>query len=286
MGISLKEVSYSYNPKRKGTKYALKNVSLEINERDEMIAIIGESGSGKSTLVSLFNALKIPTLGEANVMGITIKKIRKRKENYNSIRKHVGLVFQFSDYQLFEETVLNDVMFAPMNFGYKKEEAKEIAIKALNLVGIDESFYDKSPFQLSGGEKKIVSIAGILAMEPDILVFDEPTAGLDPETKKKMIELFRVLNRDLHKTVVFITHDMNIVMEYAKRVIVVADRTIKYDGTKEELFLNHLDIVKDAHIDYPDTFIISKMINEKLNKNINQLLESKEELLEELLKDE
>ena len=123
-------------------------------------------------------------------------------------------------------------------------------------------------------------------MEPDILVFDEPTAGLDPETKKKMIELFRVLNRDLHKTVVFITHDMNIVMEYAKRVIVVADRTIKYDGTKEELFLNHLDIVKDAHIDYPDTFIISKMINEKLNKNINQLLESKEELLEELLKDE
>ena len=127
MGISLKEVSFSYNPKKKGTIYALKNINLNIDSKDEFIAIIGETGSGKSTLVSIFNALKIPTSGVAVINDIQLKKMRKRKENYNLIRKHVGLVFQFSDYQLFEESVLKDVMFAPLNFGKTVDEAKEIA---------------------------------------------------------------------------------------------------------------------------------------------------------------
>ena len=280
MGISLEKVSYSYNPKKKGTVYALKDVSLNIDSKDEFIAIIGETGSGKSTLSSIFNALKIPTEGIAIVNDIRLKKNRKRKENYNLIRKHVGLVFQFSDYQLFEETVLKDVMFAPLNFNKSIEEATQIAKNALSLVHIDESYYDKSPFQLSGGEKKLVSIAGILAMEPDILIFDEPTAGIDPETKRKLIKLFKELNEVYHKTIIIIVHDMNIAYDTAKRVLVLKDSKLIFDSTPYDLFVNHKDIVESSHIDVPDVLRIideiydkTGMVIDKKTKNLNELVE-------------
>ena len=282
MGISLKEVSFSYNPKRKGTVYALHNINLEIADKDEFIAIIGETGSGKSTLASIFNALKIPTSGDAYVSGIKIKKIRKRREDYNNIRKHVGLVFQMSDYQLFENTVIDDVMFAPLNFSKTKEEAREIAKHSLELVHIDESFYEKSPFLLSGGEKKLVSIAGILAMEPDILIFDEPTAGIDPSTKKKLLKLFKEFNEVHHKSIIIITHDMNIVNSYAKRVILMKKGRIALDSTPYELFKENSDIVKDSNIDLPDTYTLIDFIEEKTGIKIDKHLKNLDEIAEVL----
>ena len=282
MGISLKEVSYSYNPKKKGTIYALKNVSLDIDSKDEFISIIGETGSGKSTLVSIFNALKTPTSGIAVVNDIRLKKTRKRKENYNLIRKHVGLVFQFSDYQLFEGTVLKDVMFAPLNFGKTIDEATKIAKNALSLVHIDESYYEMSPFQLSGGEKKLVSIAGILAMEPDILIFDEPTAGIDPETKRKLIKLFKELNEVYHKTIIIIVHDMNVAYDCAKRVLVLKNSELIFDSTPYDLFVNHMDIVKSANIDIPDVLKIIDSIKKEKGIDLDKHIRSLNELVEVL----
>ena len=283
MGISLKNVNFSYNPKRKGTIYALKNINLEISDNSEFISIIGETGSGKSTLATLFNALKIPTTGDAFVSGIKIKKIRKRNENYNNIRKHVGLVFQMSDYQLFEETVLKDVMFAPLNFKKTKEEAEIIAKHALELVHIDESFFEKSPFMLSGGEKKLVSIAGILAMEPDILIFDEPTAGIDPSTRNKLLKLFKELNEKENKSIILITHDMNIVNEYSKRVLLMKDGELIFDGTPYKLFIENRNLVKNSNIDLPDCFRIIDLIEEKTNLSIDKNIKGLNDLCEVLL---
>ena len=283
MGISLKNVNFSYNPKRKGTIYALKNINLEISDNSEFISIIGETGSGKSTLATLFNALKIPTTGDAFVSGIKIKKIRKRNENYNNIRKHVGLVFQMSDYQLFEETVLKDVMFAPLNFKKTKEEAEIIAKHALELVHIDESFFEKSPFMLSGGEKKLVSIAGILAMEPDILIFDEPTAGIDPSTRNKLLKLFKELNEKENKSIILITHDMNIVNEYSKRVLLMKDGELIFDGTPYKLFIENRNLVKNSNIDLPDCFRIKDLIEEKTNLSIDKNIKGLNDLCEVLL---
>lgn len=282
MGISLKEVSFSYNPKKKGTIYALKNINLNIDSKDEFIAIIGETGSGKSTLVSIFNALKIPTSGVAVINDIRLKKMRKRKENYNLIRKHVGLVFQFSDYQLFEESVLKDVMFAPLNFGKTVDEAKEIAKKSLSMVRIKEEYYEKSPFQLSGGEKKLVSIAGILAMEPDILIFDEPTAGIDPETKRKLIKMFIELNKEYHKSIILIVHDMNIVNECADRVLVLNNGELIFDSTPYDLFNNHKEIVELANIDLPDSYRIIDNIEAKTGIKLDKHIKSLNELVEVL----
>lgn len=283
MGISLKNVNFSYNPKRKGTIYALKNINLEISDNSEFISIIGETGSGKSTLATLFNALKIPTTGDAFVSGIKIKKIRKRNENYNNIRKHVGLVFQMSDYQLFEETVLKDVMFAPLNFKKTKEEAEIIAKHALELVHIDESFFEKSPFMLSGGEKKLVSIAGILAMEADILIFDEPTAGIDPFTRNKLLKLFKELNEKENKSIILITHDMNIVNEYSKRVLLMKDGELIFDGTPYKLFIENRNLVKNSNIDLPDCFRIIDLIEEKTNLSIDKNIKGLNDLCEVLL---
>ena len=283
MGISLKNVNFSYNPKRKGTIYALKNINLEISDNSEFISIIGETGSGKSTLATLFNALKIPTTGDAFVSGIKIKKIRKRNENYNNIRKHVGLVFQMSDYQLFEETVLKDVMFAPLNFKKTKEEAEIIAKHALELVHIDESFFEKSPFMLSGGEKKLVSIAGILAMEPDILIFDEPTAGIDPSTRNKLLKLFKELNEKENKSIILITHDMNIVNEYSKRVLLMKGGELIFDGTPYKLFIENRNLVKNSNIDLPDCFRIIDLIEEKTNLSIDKNIKGLNDLCEVLL---
>ena len=283
MGIRLKNVNFSYNPKRKGTIYALKNINLEISDNSEFISIIGETGSGKSTLATLFNALKIPTTGDAFVSGIKIKKIRKRNENYNNIRKHVGLVFQMSDYQLFEETVLKDVMFAPLNFKKTKEEAEIIAKHALELVHIDESFFEKSPFMLSGGEKKLVSIAGILAMEADILIFDEPTAGIDPSTRNKLLKLFKELNEKENKSIILITHDMNIVNEYSKRVLLMKDGELIFDGTPYKLFIENRNLVKNSNIDLPDCFRIIDLIEEKTNLSIDKNIKGLNDLCEVLL---
>ena len=217
--VTFKELSYVYAPDMPYKTTALDRVDLDIAE-GKITAIIGKTGSGKSTLVQHLNALLLPTSGTLEIEGYTIKageKTSKLKE----LRRKVGLVFQFSEYQLFEETIIKDVAFGPKNFGVSEEEALERAKKALELVGLDPSYYQRSPLDISGGQKRRVAIAGILAIEPEIIVLDEPTAGLDPKGAKEMIGLFAMLNKKMHKTIIIVTHDNEIVYDFADDVVLL-----------------------------------------------------------------
>ena len=249
MSIKVNNVSYLYNKKENLDKAALKEISLTIKDKD-FVTIVGKTGSGKSTLVQTFNALILPTFGYNEIEEFYItedkklkkellknkdKTIRKENKRYSKLKKKVGMVFQFPEYQLFSETVLKDVMFGPKNFGFSEEEAKERAIKALQDVGIPESYFDKSPFELSGGEKRRVAIAGIIASEPDILILDEPTAGLDPKGKKEILELIAAYHKT-GKTVIVVTHDMDIVLEYSEKVIVLNNGQLIDILSPNELF--------------------------------------------------
>lgn len=249
MSIKVNNVSYLYNKKENLDKAALKEISLTIKDKD-FVTIVGKTGSGKSTLVQTFNALILPTFGYNEIEEFYItedkklkkellknkdKTIRKENKRYSKLKKKVGMVFQFPEYQLFSETVLKDVMFGPKNFGFSEEEAKERAIKALQDVGIPESYFDKSPFEISGGEKRRVAIAGIIASEPDILILDEPTAGLDPKGKKEILELIAAYHKT-GKTVIVVTHDMDIVLEYSEKVIVLNNGKLIDILSPNELF--------------------------------------------------
>ena len=205
MPIAFEKVNYQYAPNTPFAYEALKNIDLAF-ELGKITAIIGPTGSGKSTLVQHLNALLLPTRGTVLVLDRTITHNDKPKE-LKSLRKRVGLVFQFPEYQLFEETILKDIMFGPLNFKVDEATAKQQALAALNMVGLDESTAEKSPLDISGGQKRRVAIAGILAINPDVLVLDEPTAGLDPQGAKSMMELFVRLNRDHGKTILVVTHD-------------------------------------------------------------------------------
>lgn len=229
MSIKAENVFYTYSPKSPLEFPALKDVSFEIKD-NSFTCIVGKTGCGKSTLIQQFNGLLFPTKGKITIDEFTISSNKKeRTKKLNPLRKKVGVVFQFSEYQLFEETIEEDVAFGPSNFGKNKEESLKIAHEALNRVGLGEEFYKKSPFDISGGERRKVSIAGILALEPKILVLDEPTAGLDPKSSHEMLELFKSLHES-GTTIVLVTHDMNIVLEYASDVIVMDDgKIIKYD---------------------------------------------------------
>ncbi len=233
MGIQFKEVSFAYKGIKDERYDAIKNINLEI-KKGEFVAIVGKTGSGKTTLVQHMNALLSPSKGIVHIFGHVMPK--KKKTKIGPIRKKVGLVFQFPEYQLFEYTVLKDIMFGPKNFNFSEEEAKEKAIKAAELVGLESDILDKSPFRISGGQMRRVAVAGILAMEPDVLVLDEPTRGLDPKGAKEMMELFNNLYLNHGKTIVLISHDMDVVGAYAKRIIVMDDGEIVFDGLKEKLF--------------------------------------------------
>lgn len=235
MSIKFNQVYYTYSPKTPFEHEALKDINLEIKE-GSFTALVGHTGCGKSTLIQHLNGLLIPNQGEV-VVGdfINSKNNRKMRKKIHDLRRKVGLVFQFSENQLFEETVESDVAFGPQNFGYKKEEALKLAHESLSLVGLDESFYKKSPFDLSGGEKRRVAIAGVLALNPDILVLDEPTAGLDPKGTRELLGLIKSLN-ERGTTIILVTHDINIVYEFASDVIVMDDGKIVKVSTPAELF--------------------------------------------------
>ena len=210
MAIQIKDLRYVYLPKTPNTQVALDGVTLDIPD-NAFAAFIGRTGSGKSTLVQNLNALLIPTSGEVIVDEFHIGPKKRKNKNIKQLRKHLSLVFQFPEYQLFEETVEKDVAFGLKNFGYKDKEALEEAHKALIAVGLDEKFFTKSPFELSGGERRRVAIAGIIAINPDILVLDEPTAGLDLKGAKDIMSLVEKMHKD-GKTIIVVTHDMQLVM--------------------------------------------------------------------------
>lgn len=280
MGISFKEVTHNYpGLKKHDTTVAINNINLDINSKDEFVAIVGKTGSGKSTLIQHMNALILPTKGNVCIFDSIITPKKNKNPKLKNVRKRVGFVFQFPEYQLFEETVLKDIMFAPLNFGLSKEEAKKKAISIAKLLKI-EDLLDKSPFNLSGGQMRKVAIAGILAYEPDILLLDEPTRGLDPLAAVEIMDLFYQIHKETNKTMIIITHDMNIVYEYATRVVVMNNSSISYDGDKVKLFKE--DIYKDNHLSKPEVLKLIDYLNEKLNLNLDYNTYTLNDLLNKL----
>ena len=260
MPIRFNDVFYTYQANSPFKSEALKGVSLDIKD-GSFTCIVGHTGSGKSTLVQQLNGLLIPTSGSVEVNGFTVQKKHKSLRNLHNLRKEVGIVFQFARYQLFEETIEDDVAFGPMNFGVKKEEALEIAHKCLKTVGIDESLFKRSPFEVSGGQRRRVAIAGILALEPKILVLDEPTAGLDPRGATEILQLFKKLNEE-GTTIILVTHDINIVYEFADDVIVMNEGKIELHCSPEELFKE--DVEKYSL----ETPLIQKTVNALIEKGM------------------
>ena len=258
MGIKVENIFYTYGKKASNSTLALNDVSFTI-EDNEFIAIVGETGSGKSTLAQMFNALLIPDKGDVTVDNYLINYKNRKSRKLKGLRRHVGLVFQFPEYQLFEESVEKDVSFGVKNFGVKSEEALEKAHKALKQVGLDESYYKRAPFELSGGERRKVAIAGILAINPDIIIFDEPTAGFDPRSAKDLMNLITELHNQ-GKTIIVITHDMDLVRRYVSRVIMLEKGKLAFDGKPSELF----EFAKDYdRLEIPPVIRLAMKLKEK-----------------------
>ncbi|NLA58236.1 MAG: energy-coupling factor transporter ATPase [Firmicutes bacterium] len=232
MSIEIRDLTHTYNPGTPLARTAIKNINLTI-EDGETVAIIGHTGSGKSTLVQHLNGLLKPTSGTVKVDGVDINQ---RGVDLRTIRWKVGLVFQYPEHQLFEETVWDDVAFGPRNMGLSEEEVRSRVERALAAVDIDLALAERSPFELSGGEKRRVAIAGVLAMEPSVLVLDEPTAGLDPRGRQDMLRQIQRLQEERHLTVVFVSHNMAEVATLAQRLVVMEQGEIVMEGPPKTIF--------------------------------------------------
>lgn len=243
--VELQKVSYSYVNGNESFK-ALSDIDLKIYE-GQVLAVIGQTGSGKSTLLQMINKLIAPQSGKVYLYGTDVQRVR----NIKDIRRRIGYVFQFPESQLFESTVLKDVMYGPINFGMSKEEAEMSARHALELVGVPERYTDYSPFELSGGLRKRVAIAGILAYEPDILILDEPACGLDGESKEQLWELIRTLNREKNVTIILVSHDMEDVYEMSERVLLMDHGKVVYDGGPGDFF-DDRELLEQYGIGTPD----------------------------------
>nr|WP_027871810.1 energy-coupling factor transporter ATPase [[Eubacterium] cellulosolvens] len=240
MSIKLEHVTYTYSPGTAYEMHALDDVSLEIPQ-GQFVGVIGHTGSGKSTLIQHFNALMQPTKGTVYFNG---EDIWAEKYDRRQLRFHVGLVFQYPEYQLFETDVLTDVMFGPKNQGLSAAEQEQRAREALEQVGVPEKFFRKSPFDLSGGQKRRVAIAGVLAMNPDVLVLDEPTAGLDPAGRDEILGQVRELQKKRGITVILVSHSMEDVATYVERLIVMNHGRKEYDAAPREVFSHYKELEK------------------------------------------
>ena len=265
MSIIFSHLNYVYSSNTPLAFSALKDINLEIKD-DSFTMIVGHTGSGKSTLVQQINALLTPTSGSVNVNGIEVNKEVKKLKNIKELRKTVGLVFQFPEYQLFEETILKDVSFGPKNFDYSDEESEKLAREALTLVGIDESLFDKSPFELSGGQKRRVAIAGIITLKPQVLILDEPTAGLDPQGSRDMMELFKKIHQ-MGTTIIMITHDMDNVLRYASDVLVMVKGEVVKACKPYELFMDE-HVFSRLSIEEPLVIKTAKELNKSKKYHI------------------
>ena len=259
MGIALENVSFTYQEGTPLASTALSDVSLTI-EDGSYTALIGHTGSGKSTILQLLNGLLVPSQGSVRVFDTLITSTSKNKD-IRQIRKQVGLVFQFAENQIFEETVLKDVAFGPQNFGVSEEDAEQIAREKLALVGIDESLFNRSPFELSGGQMRRVAIAGILAMEPAILVLDEPTAGLDPLGRKELMNLFKKLHQS-GMTIVLVTHLMDDVAEYANQVYVMEKGRLVKGGKPSDVFQDVI-FMEEVQLGVPKITAFCKRLSDR-----------------------
>jgi energy-coupling factor transport system ATP-binding protein len=260
MPIEIRNVSYTYSP---GTPFeikALDNIELTI-EDNSFVAIIGQTGSGKSTLIQHFNGLIVPTQGVVEVNGISTQDKKDRKK----VRSQVGIVFQYPEHQLFEETVFLDIAFGPKNMGYSDEEVKQLVENAMKAVDLDLALLEKSPFDLSGGQMRRVAMAGVLAMSPKMLILDEPTAGLDPITRNKVLNLIKELRDKQSITIVIVTHDMTEVAHFADRVVVLNNGQIVLDGIPKDVF-GETKALKSIGLDVPPlTALFTSLVNKGWN---------------------
>lgn len=238
MSIRLEGINYIYGQGTEMVSHALHDINIEIKD-GEFIGVIGHTGSGKSTLMQHLNGLMKPTSGHIYYDG---QDIYAEGYSMKQHRSRVGLVFQYPEHQLFETDVLSDVCFGPKNLGLSKAEAEEQAKRALALVGLDESYYKRSPFDLSGGQKRRVAIAGVLAMKPKMLILDEPTAGLDPMGRREILELISRLRRETGIAVILVSHSMEDAAEYVDRIIVMNKGSVAYDGTPKEVFAHYQEL--------------------------------------------
>ncbi len=277
MSMKLKKVSYVYSEGDAFEKKALDEISLEIPD-GQFIGIIGHTGSGKSTLIQHLNGLLRATSGAIYYDG---ENIYQEGYDMRTLRSKVGLVFQFPEHQLFEVDVFSDVCFGPKNLGLSKEEVEERAKKALTQVGLDESYYKKSPFELSGGQKRRVAIAGILAMHPQVLILDEPTAGLDPKGRDEILDQVALLQKERKITVILVSHSMEDVARYVDRIIVVNDGKILFDDTPKQVF-QHYKELESVGLAAPQVTYVVKALKEKgwdIDTTATTVEEAKEAIL-------
>ena len=260
MDIRFKQVGFAYQAGTPFEMRALHDISFSI-EDGSYVAIIGHTGSGKSTILQHLNALLKPTEGIVELGDKTIDSTTGNKD-LKPLRKKVGIVFQFPEAQLFEETVEKDIAFGPKNFGVSEEEALKIASEVVKTVGLPEDVLKKSPFDLSGGQMRRVAIAGVLAMKPDVLVLDEPTAGLDPKGRLEMMEMFYKLNKEQHMTIVLVTHQMNDVSDYADHVIVIESGNVVKEGSPKEVF-SDASWLLEKQLGVPTTLAFVEKLKEK-----------------------
>lgn len=259
--IELKNVTYVYNGADGLEGRAISNVSISV-ERGEYIGIIGHTGSGKSTLIKHLNCILKPTYGKVYIDGIDIWKDKK---NLSKTRRKVGLVFQYPEYQLFEETIEKDIAFGPKNLGLSKHEIERRVVRAAQMVDIDKNLLCKSPFEISGGEKRRVAIAGILAMEPEILVLDEPTAGLDPVGKEKILKIIYNCHKYEKRTIIHVTHNMEDIAKYADKILIMNDgELVSYDSVDNTF--KDVDMLKNMGLDIPQ---ITKVLFRLRQKGFN-----------------
>lgn len=240
MSIALEHVSYVYSPGTAYEKHALKDVSFEIPQ-GQFVGIIGHTGSGKSTLIQHLNGLVKATSGKVIYEG---RNIYDEGYNMRELRSQVGLVFQYPEYQLFEVDVISDVCFGPKNQGLSQEECEKNAKEALELVGFPEKYYKQSPFELSGGQKRRVAIAGVLAMKPKVLILDEPTAGLDPKGRDEILDQVEKLHKETGMTVILVSHSMEDIARYVERIIVMNHGEKMLDGAPREVFCHYKELEK------------------------------------------
>ena len=285
MQISLKNVSYTYNYKTPYAREVLKDINLNVEEGSYTV-IIGKTGSGKSTLIEHINGLLLPTHGEVLVNNVLITNPKSKKEKrelakkLKVLRQDIAVLFQFSEQQLFETSVLKDIIFAPLNYGISEERAISKAKELIKLVGLDDSYLDKSPFELSGGEMRKVALCGVLALEPKVLILDEPTVALDYKSREEIMIMVKKLKDELNMTIVLISHNMNYVLEYADKVFVLKNGKINFEGTVEELFADE-NLLKENSLEQPELLKFYNKLQEN-NIKLNVFPRKYEDLIDAL----
>ena len=280
MPLEVKNVGYTYSPDTPNVSVALKGVSLAIGE-GEFVGIIGHTGSGKSTLVQLLCGLMEPSEGQILIDGVDINNKETAKNTRKKLRLQVGMVFQYPEHQLFEETVLKDICFGPKNLGFNEDEAKKLAKDAMKKVGLPLKYAEESPFDLSGGQKRRVAIAGVLAMKPKYLILDEPTAGLDPQGREEILAQVQQMQKELGITIILVSHSMDDVARFADRIIVMNKGEKYLEGTPREIFAHDEELIS-LGLGIPQVTQILKRLKKEgwaVRTDIVELDAAKEEIL-------